>query len=66
MCRLVPQALISFLRAHPAIDVTVSRSRTPQTVRMLADGETDLRVVLDDEADDGSLRMETSATAPLS
>ncbi|UNS95156.1 LysR family transcriptional regulator [Streptomyces tubbatahanensis] len=58
MHRLVPRALISFLRAHPDIDVTVSESRTPQTVRMLTDGEADLGVVLDDEAGDCGLRME--------
>jgi DNA-binding transcriptional LysR family regulator len=58
MHRLVPQALISFLRAHPDIDVTVSESRTPQTVRMLADGKADLGVVLDDEARDCGLDME--------
>jgi DNA-binding transcriptional LysR family regulator len=58
MHRLVPQALISFLRAHPDTDVTVSESRTPRTVRMLADGEADLGVVLDDEAGDCGLRME--------
>jgi len=58
MHRLVPRALISFLRAHPDIDVTVSESRTPQTVRMLADGEADLGVVLDDEARDCGLHTE--------
>ncbi|MGH3309402.1 MAG: LysR family transcriptional regulator [Streptomyces sp.] len=58
MYRLVPQALVSFLRAHPDVDVTVSESRTPQTVRMLADGEADLGVVLDDEARDCGLDME--------
>ncbi|MGW3495659.1 LysR family transcriptional regulator [Streptomyces sp. NPDC001020] len=58
MHRLVPRALISFLRAHPDIDVTVSESRTPQTVRMLADGEADLGVVLDAEAGECGLRME--------
>ncbi|WP_210582804.1 LysR family transcriptional regulator [Streptomyces sp. GESEQ-4] len=58
MHRLVPQALISFLRAHPDTDVAVSESRTPQTVRKLADGEADLGVVLDDEAGDCGLRME--------
>ncbi|WP_105971110.1 LysR family transcriptional regulator [Streptomyces geranii] len=58
MHRLVPRALISFLRAHPDIDVRVAESRTPQTVRMLADGEADLGVVLDDEAHDCGLRME--------
>lgn len=55
---LVPRALVSFLRAHPDVDVTVSESRTPQTVRMLADGEADLGVVLDDEARDCGLPME--------
>ncbi|MFB6961792.1 LysR family transcriptional regulator [Streptomyces sp. NPDC056309] len=58
MHRLVPQALVSFLRAHPEVDVTVCESRTPQTVRMLADGEADLGVVVDDEARDCGLRME--------
>ncbi|MFD7298189.1 LysR family transcriptional regulator [Streptomyces sp. NPDC059897] len=51
MHRLVPQALVPFLRAHPDTDVTVSESRTPRTVRRLADGEADLGVVIDDEAD---------------
>ncbi|MCB5908826.1 LysR family transcriptional regulator [Streptomyces pinistramenti] len=58
MHRLVPQALVSFLQAHPDVDVTVSESRTPQTVRTLADGEADLGVVLDDEARDCGLVME--------
>ncbi|MFB7629866.1 LysR family transcriptional regulator [Streptomyces sp. NPDC056149] len=58
MHRLVPRALASFLRAHPDVDVTVSESRTPQTVRMLTDGEADLGVVLDDETHDSGLRME--------
>ncbi len=58
MHRLVPRALVSFLRAHPDVDVTVSESRTPQTVRMLADGEADLGVVLDDEARDRGLYLE--------
>lgn len=56
--RLVPQALISFLRAHPDTDVRVSENRTPQIVRMLADGEADLGIVLDDEARDCGLAME--------
>ncbi|MGW5064139.1 LysR family transcriptional regulator [Streptomyces sp. NPDC004096] len=30
MHRLVPQALLSFLRAHPDTDVTASESRTPR------------------------------------
>jgi DNA-binding transcriptional LysR family regulator len=58
MHRLVPQALVSFLRAHPDVDVTVRESRTPHTVRTLADGEADLGVVVDDEARDCGLDME--------
>ncbi|MEV0264711.1 LysR family transcriptional regulator [Streptomyces sp. NPDC050617] len=58
MHRLVPRALVSFLRAHPDVDVTVSECRTPQTVRTLADGEADLGVVLDGEARDCGLTME--------
>lgn len=58
MHQLVPQALISFLGTHPDIDVRVSESRTPQTLQMLADGEADLGVVLDDEADVSGLPME--------
>jgi DNA-binding transcriptional LysR family regulator len=58
MHRLVPQALVSFLGAHPDVDVAVSESRTPQTVRRLADGEADLGVVVDDEARDSGLAME--------
>ncbi|WP_258382812.1 LysR substrate-binding domain-containing protein [Streptomyces sp. NTH33] len=50
--------LVSFLRAHPDVDVTVCESRTPHTVRMLADGEADLGVVLDDESRDCGLHME--------
>ncbi|UUU22934.1 LysR family transcriptional regulator [Streptomyces sp. DSM 40750] len=56
--RLVPRALVSFLRAHPDIDVTVSESRTPRTLRMLAAGEADLGVVVDDEARDRGLDTE--------
>lgn len=58
MHRLVPDALVPFLRAHPDTDVTVSESRTPRTVRRLADGDADLGVVIDDEAGDSGLRME--------
>lgn len=56
--RLVPQALVTFLRAHPDIDVRVCENRTPRIVRMLADGEADLGIVLDDEARDCGLAME--------
>lgn len=58
MHRLVPQAIVAFLGAHPDIDITVSESRTPQTVRRLADGEADLGVIVDDEAGDRGLRTE--------
>jgi DNA-binding transcriptional LysR family regulator len=58
MHRLVPQALISFLGSHPDIDVRVSESRTPRTVRMLAGGDADLGIVLDDEAGNKGLHME--------
>ncbi|MEV0634692.1 LysR family transcriptional regulator [Streptomyces sp. NPDC050619] len=58
MHRLVPRALVSFLQAHPDVDVTVRESRTPHTVRMLADGEADLGVVVDDEARDRGLDLE--------
>ncbi|MBO3678479.1 LysR family transcriptional regulator [Streptomyces sp. NEAU-YJ-81] len=58
MHHLVPRALVSFLRAHPDVDVTASESRTPRTVRLLADGEADLGVVLDTEARDCGLTME--------
>ncbi|GGO14073.1 LysR family transcriptional regulator [Micromonospora parathelypteridis] len=50
MHRLIPLALVSFLREYPDVDVTVAECRTPRTVRMLADGEADLGIVLDDEA----------------
>ncbi|MBD9725063.1 LysR family transcriptional regulator [Streptomyces caniscabiei] len=56
--RLVPRALVSFLRAHPDVDVTVAESRTPHTMRLLAAGEADLGVVVDDEARDGGLEAE--------
>ncbi|MFI6932909.1 LysR family transcriptional regulator [Streptomyces sp. NPDC050287] len=58
MHRLVPQALVSFLRAHPDVDVTLRESRTPHTVRTLADGEADLGVVVDDEAGGSGLATE--------
>lgn len=58
MHRLVPQALISFLRAHPDVDVTASECRTPRTVRLLVDGKADLGIVLADEARDTGLETE--------
>ncbi|MDT0345475.1 LysR family transcriptional regulator [Streptomyces litchfieldiae] len=65
MHRLVPRALVTFLRAHPDVDVTVAESRTPRTVRMLADGEADLGIVIDDEARDSGLDMEPLADDSL-
>lgn len=58
MHRLVPSALATFLREHPDVDVTVAESRTPHTVRRLAEGEVDLGIVLDDEARDRGLTLE--------
>ncbi|MBW0103548.1 LysR family transcriptional regulator [Pseudonocardia sp. KRD291] len=46
--RLVPHALASFLAEHPDLDVTASERPTPETLRLLADGEADLGVVVDD------------------
>ena len=48
MHRLVPRALASFLAEHPDLVVTVSERPTPETLRMLADGEADLGIVVDD------------------
>lgn len=58
MYRLVPQALVTFLREHPDADVDVHESRTPNTLRMLADGVADLGVVIDNEAGDSDVRIE--------
>jgi DNA-binding transcriptional LysR family regulator len=58
MYRLVPQALVTFLREHPDADVDVHESRTPNTLRMLADGAADLGVVIDNEAGDSDVRIE--------
>ncbi|NUR94026.1 MAG: LysR family transcriptional regulator [Kribbellaceae bacterium] len=49
MHQLVPQALATFLRDHPEYDVNVRERRTVRMVRMLAAGEADLGVILDDE-----------------
>jgi DNA-binding transcriptional LysR family regulator len=49
MHRLVPRALISFLGAQPDVDVTATETRTPRTLRLLADGAADLGVVVGDE-----------------
>ena len=58
MHRLVPRALISFLREHPDLDVSVAEHRTPHIVRMLADGAADLGIVLDEEAHGSGLDLE--------
>jgi DNA-binding transcriptional LysR family regulator len=58
MHRLVPQALISFLREHPDVDVTVSEHRTSEMVRLLVDAKADLGVILDDEVGDSGLETE--------
>ncbi|MGW8378124.1 LysR family transcriptional regulator [Streptomyces sp. ODS28] len=58
MHRLVPQALVTFLREHPEADVAVEESRTPRTVRRLAAGEADLGVVIDGEARGSDLECE--------
>ncbi|MFF0344933.1 LysR family transcriptional regulator [Kribbella sp. NPDC004875] len=49
MHQLVPFALATFLRDHPEYDVNVSERRTVRMVRLLAAGEADLGVILDDE-----------------
>lgn len=46
---LVPQALVTFLRERPDVDVEVHESRSTHTLRMLADGAADLGVVIDNE-----------------
>ncbi|GAA5130375.1 LysR family transcriptional regulator [Pseudonocardia adelaidensis] len=58
MYGLVPRALVAFLREHPDTDVEVHESRTPHTLRMLADGAADLGVVIDNEAGDGGVETE--------
>jgi DNA-binding transcriptional LysR family regulator len=58
MYRVVPQALITFLREHPDADVDVHESRTPNTLRMLAEGVADLGVVIDNEAGGSEVRTE--------
>ncbi|MCK1798377.1 LysR family transcriptional regulator [Streptomyces sp. XM4193] len=58
MHRLVPRALASFLREHPDVDVTASESRTPHTMRRLAEGGVDLGIVLDDEVREGAASLE--------
>ncbi len=49
MHQLVPAALATFLRDHPEYDVNVKERRTVRSVRILAAGEADLGVILDDE-----------------
>ena len=50
--RVVPQALATFLREYPEYDVTVSEQRTPQSLRLLAEGNADLGVVVDEQPTD--------------
>lgn len=52
MRRLVPRALVGFLVAHPDVDVVTRERRSADTVRMLADGEADLGVVVVDARED--------------
>lgn len=51
MERLVPRALVAFLSAHVDVDVAVVERRTVDAVRLLADGEADLGVVIADPRD---------------
>ena len=55
---IVPRALVAFLREHPDTDVEVHESRTPDTLRQLADGAADLGVVIDNEASGGGVETE--------
>ena len=48
MHRLVPRALVTFLVEHPDLDVVATQRRTPETLRMLTDGEGDLGLVVVD------------------
>jgi DNA-binding transcriptional LysR family regulator len=52
MRRLVPRALVTFLVAHPDIDVVACERRSAETVRLLADGEADLGVLVVDARED--------------
>ncbi|HVH21452.1 MAG TPA: LysR family transcriptional regulator [Pseudonocardia sp.] len=56
--RLVPRALVSFLREHPDRDVTVTERRSLHTVRLLTDGAADLGIVIDEEAHGSGLAAE--------
>ncbi|WP_214402743.1 LysR family transcriptional regulator [Pseudonocardia lacus] len=48
--RLVPEALAGFLAAHPDVDVVAAERRSARIVELLAAGEADLGVVLDEVA----------------
>jgi DNA-binding transcriptional LysR family regulator len=50
--RVVPEALATFLREYPEYDVSVSEQRTPQSLRILAEGNADLGVVVDEQPTD--------------
>ncbi|TWD81973.1 DNA-binding transcriptional LysR family regulator [Kribbella amoyensis] len=58
MHRLVPLALTGFLSAHPEYDVAVSEHRTPESLRLLVEGQADLGIVLHDEAGETELPIE--------
>jgi DNA-binding transcriptional LysR family regulator len=62
---MVPRALVTFLQVHPDVDVHVTESRTPHTVRALLDGEADLGVVVEDEALGHGLATELLGDDPL-
>ncbi|MHC1560215.1 LysR family transcriptional regulator [Actinomycetospora sp. C-140] len=52
MRRLVPRALVGFLVAHPDVDVVTRERRSADSVRLLADGDADLGVVIADARHD--------------
>lgn len=52
--RLVPRSLTTFLREYPDRDVVVTESRSPRTLRLLADGQADLGVIVLDERSRGA------------
>lgn len=58
MHRLVPRVLISFLREHPELDVTVAELASSRTARLLVDGAADLGIVLASEARGSGLDIE--------
>lgn len=65
MHRVVPIALASFLREYPEHDVIVSEQRSPQSLRLLAEGKADLGIVVDDESGATTLHTEPLADDSL-